>query len=54
MDHTIVHFEIPAKDVEKVRAFYEKVFGWTITQADSPIEYWIIQTVPMDQTFAAS
>lgn len=49
MDHTIVHFEIPAKDVEKVRAFYEKVFGWTITQADSPIEYWIIQTVPMDQ-----
>lgn len=49
MDHTIVHFEIPANDVEKVRAFYEKVFGWAITQADSPIEYWIIQTVPMDQ-----
>ncbi len=49
MDHTIVHFEIPAQDVEKVKAFYEKVFGWTITQADSPIEYWIIQTVPIDQ-----
>ncbi len=49
MDHTIVHFEIPAKDVEKVKAFYEKVFGWTITQADGPIEYWIIQTVPIDR-----
>ncbi len=49
LDHTIVHFEIPAQDVEKVKAFYEKVFGWTITQADSPIEYWIIQTVPIDQ-----
>jgi predicted enzyme related to lactoylglutathione lyase len=49
MDHTIVHFEIPAKDIEKVKTFYEKVFGWTITQADSPIEYWVIQTVPMDQ-----
>jgi len=48
LDHTIVHFEIPAQDVEKVKAFYEKVFGWTITQADSPIEYWIIQTVPID------
>ena len=33
MDHTIMHFEIPANDVEKLKAFYEKVFGWTIVQA---------------------
>ena len=48
MDHTIMHFEIPANDVEKLKAFYEKVFGWTIVQAVGPIEYWIIQTVPVD------
>jgi predicted enzyme related to lactoylglutathione lyase len=48
VDHTIIHFEIPANDVEKLKAFYEKVFGWTITQTDGPIEYWNIQTVPQD------
>ncbi|MCL5949213.1 MAG: VOC family protein [Candidatus Bathyarchaeota archaeon] len=48
MDHTIMHFEIPADDVEKLKAFYTQVFGWTITQAGGPIEYWIIQTVPVD------
>ena len=48
MDHTIVHFEIPANDVDKLKRFYEEVFGWKITQASGPIEYWIIQTVPTD------
>jgi uncharacterized protein len=49
MDHTIVHFEIPAKNVEKIKKFYEEVFNWKIVQADGPIEYWIIQTVPTDE-----
>jgi predicted enzyme related to lactoylglutathione lyase len=49
VDHTLIHFEIPAEDVEKLKAFYEKVFGWKIVQADSPIEYWVIQTVPTDE-----
>jgi uncharacterized protein len=49
MDHTLIHFEIPASDVAKLKAFYEQVFGWTILQAEGPIEYWIIQTVPTDQ-----
>ena len=48
MDHTLIHFEIPAIDVEKLKAFYEKVFGWKIVQAGGPIEYWVIQTVPTD------
>ena len=48
MDHTIIHFEIPANDVEKIKRFYEQVFGWTIVQATGPIEYWVIQTVPVD------
>lgn len=48
MDHTIVHFEIPAQDVEKLKQFYEEVFGWKIIQYPSPLDYWIIQTVPVD------
>jgi uncharacterized protein len=49
MDNTIIHFEIPADDVEKLKRFYEEVFGWKIIQTDGPIEYWVIQTVPVDQ-----
>ena len=48
MDHTLVHFEIPAQDLEKLKQFYEEVFGWKIIQYPSPEDYWIIQTVPVD------
>jgi predicted enzyme related to lactoylglutathione lyase len=48
MDHTIMHFEIPAVNIEKLKKFYEEVFGWQIIQAAGPIEYWLIQTVPVD------
>jgi predicted enzyme related to lactoylglutathione lyase len=48
MDHTIIHFEIPAQDVEKLKQFYEEVFGWKIIQYPGPIDYWVIQTVPVD------
>lgn len=50
MDPTIVHFEIPAKDVEKLKGFYEKVFGWKIVKSPpmAEMEYWLIQTVPTD------
>jgi predicted enzyme related to lactoylglutathione lyase len=49
MDHTVIHFEIPANDVEKLKAFYEKIFDWKIVQTPGPIDYWIIQTVPVDE-----
>lgn len=49
MDHTLVHFEIPAEDVEKLKQFYEKVFDWKITEYLSPLDYWVIQTVPVDE-----
>ena len=48
MDHTIAHFEIPANDVQKLKKFYEEVFGWKISLVDGPIEYWTIETVPVD------
>jgi len=49
MDHTVVHFEIPANDVEKLRKFYSKLFGWKIEKAPGPVEYWMIGTVPVDE-----
>jgi predicted enzyme related to lactoylglutathione lyase len=49
MDHTLIHFEIPADDVEKLKQFYEQVFGWKIIQYPGPLDYWIIQTVPTDE-----
>jgi predicted enzyme related to lactoylglutathione lyase len=48
MDHTLIHFEIPAVNVEKLKQFYEEVFGWKILQYSGPIDYWLIQTVPVD------
>jgi len=48
MDHTIVHFEIPADDVEKLRKFYSALFGWKIEQMPGPMEYFMVQTVPTD------
>ena len=49
MDHTIVHFEIPAKNVETLKTFYENLFDWKIihTPVDG-MDYWIIHTVPTD------
>lgn len=49
MDHIIVHFEIPASDVEKLKKFYSKLFGWKIEKSPGPIPYWIIETVPTDE-----
>jgi len=48
MDHTIIHFEIPADDVEKLKKFYTKLFGWKIEKSPGPIDYWLIETVPVD------
>jgi uncharacterized protein len=52
---TIVHFEIPADDIERSKKFYNDLFGWKIEKwhGDSkltsaatgqPIEYWIVTT----------
>jgi hypothetical protein len=47
MDRTIVHFEIPANDVERLRKFYTELFGWKIEKAEG-MDYWLVQTVPVD------
>ena len=40
----VVHFEISAKEPEKVVDFYQKVFGWKVTKWEGPQEYWLVET----------
>ena len=50
MDKTIVHFEIPAEDVETLKGFYEELFGWKFIHTPIPdMDYWLIHTVPTDE-----
>ncbi|MCW4016037.1 MAG: VOC family protein [Candidatus Bathyarchaeota archaeon] len=49
VDNTIIHFDIPANDLEKLKAFYSKLFDWKIFRAPGPVDYWMIQTVPVDE-----
>lgn len=46
---TIVHFEIPAADVQRAIKFYQTVFNWKITKFEGPWEYWLVQTGPADE-----
>jgi predicted enzyme related to lactoylglutathione lyase len=48
VDHTIVHFEIPADDVKKLMKFYEDLFGWKFEKVQW-MDYWLIGTVPVDE-----
>ncbi len=44
MDHTIVHFEIPADDLDRASKFYSEVFGWEIARMPGPFEYLGVRT----------
>lgn len=44
---TVVHFEIPASDAEKLVEFYSSVFGWKFEKSPMPgMDYWLITTGP--------
>jgi len=45
----VVHFELPADDPKRAIAFYEKVFGWTVTKTDLPMDYWLVAAGPDDE-----
>ncbi len=44
MKHTIVHFEIPADDVERAKAFYSGLFGWEFSAPPGFEHYWTFET----------
>ena len=39
----VIHFEIPTKEPEKAKQFFQKVFGWEIERWGE-IPYWLITT----------
>ena len=41
---TIVHFEIPADDVDRAKKFYSTLFGWKIEKPAGEMDYWMIST----------
>ena len=44
MTNKLCHFEIPADDPEKIKAFYESIFDWTIEKMPGDqMEYWLIK-----------
>jgi len=52
----IVHFEIPADDVERVSGFYTEVFGWNIEKFEMPKDsstegepYYMVRTAETDE-----
>ncbi len=45
----VIHFELPADDPKRAVAFYENVFGWTITKWEGPNDYWLITAGPDDE-----
>jgi predicted enzyme related to lactoylglutathione lyase len=48
MDHTVVHFEIPADQPERAEKFYGELFGWKFEHLGGPMDYRLVQTVPTD------
>src|SRR3989344_9229470 len=46
--HPVVHFEMPAKDKQRTKKFYEPAFGWKMTQLGPEMgDYLLATTSPM-------
>ena len=43
MPNSIVHFEIPADDVERAQKFYKQAFGWKISDPWK-MNYFLVET----------
>lgn len=41
---TIVHFDVPADDIDRSKTFYKELFGWKIEKMPGEIEYYGIST----------
>jgi uncharacterized protein len=45
--NSVVHFEIPAKDLSRAKVFYKDVFDWSIHDFDN--ENAMVSTAPADE-----
>lgn len=44
----VIHFEIPAADLDRAKAFYASTFGWGIEDVPE-VDYTIVRTVEVDE-----
>jgi len=50
MNGKVVHFEVPAKDMKRAKAFYSEVFGWKANDVGMPgMEYSLVSTTEVDK-----
>ena len=45
MAGNLVHFELPAQDAGRAKAFWESLFGWKFRSWTGPVEYHMIEGV---------
>lgn len=45
---TIVHFDLPADDLERAKTFYSSLFGWTFELAPGFTDFYFIGTTADD------
>jgi predicted enzyme related to lactoylglutathione lyase len=45
---TIVHFDISADNIDRVKKFYSELFHWKIEKFPGPTEYFIIETESLE------
>ena len=47
----VVHFEVPADDLDRAQKFYKEVFGWGIQKIPMPggDAYFVVKTVETDE-----
>ena len=43
----VMHFELPAEEMDRAARFYERVFGWKINRGDK--NYYLVNTVATDE-----
>jgi predicted enzyme related to lactoylglutathione lyase len=48
MTGKVVHFEIPADDVARARAFYREAFGWQVNEVPG-MDYTLVSTTETDE-----
>lgn len=41
---TIVHFDLPADDLERAKKFYENLFDWKFNKVPMPTPFYLIET----------
>ena len=51
MHGEVVHFEVPARDIKRAKAFYSHVFGWKTNESMMPSgdTYTSLMTTEMDE-----